>query len=451
MTLGRPASLWKGALALLLLVVPLAARAGEAKEAKLPASPLGKLAAAYLELFDRGDRDALRDFIATSYSTAALQERSAEARAAMHTRIRSTAGAFAVFKVEQDDEYELRLWVRSQLTQEWFRLWFQREQQPLAPFRLSGIVIEPVNCPLPPLCRPRLSEAQMVAELGPYLDGLAAADLFSGVVLVARDGTPLFEKAYGASAWKTPNQASTRFGLASMGKMFTGVAVAQLAEQGRLSFQDPIRKYLPEHPRDITGRVTLHHLLTHTSGMASFLDARGLAEIQFLSLQDSLAVFFRRGLSFEPGERWQYSNAGYITLEAIVERVSRQPFPAYLEEHIYKPSGMRSTSDGFSTAEDLLRFSIALRGNKLLDRENTARVVTGRVQTTWGGARYGYGFADQKVRGQRIVGHAGAAPGWSGQLDIYWESGYTVVVLANREQGIAQRIAIRLRETMPGP
>jgi CubicO group peptidase (beta-lactamase class C family) len=230
--------------------------------------------------------------------------------------------------------------------------------------------------------------------------------------------------------------------------MFVGVAVAQLAEQGRLSFNDPIRKYLPEHPRQITQRVTIHHLLTHTSGLASFVDPEGYSEVQLLSTQDSLAVFFRKGLSFEPGERWQYSNAGYITLEAIVERVSGQSFSAYIEEHIFKPAGMSQTYGSFSTVEDLLRFSRALRENKLLNRENTAKIVSGRVQTTWNQARYGYGFADLEAHGQRIVGHAGAAPGWNGQLDIYWESGYTVVVLADRDAPVAQRVAVRLRDLL---
>jgi len=432
----------------LLLLLSAAAPAGaqEIKEAKLPRSPLGKLAASYLQAFNSGSRDALRDFIAANYSEPALRDRSAETRATLQWSFYRSMGSLAVFRAEEPSEDELRLWVRTRLSGEWMRLSFSAA--PGKPLRLPGIVFEPVLCPSRAACPARLSDAQVVAELTSYLDALSASDAFAGVVLVARDGAPLFEKAYGASRWQAPNQPSSRFALASMGKMFVGIAVAQLAEQGRLSFQDPIRKFLPEQPRQITDRVTVHHLLTHTSGLASFVDPEGYSQVQLLSAQDSLPVFFRKGLSFEPGERWQYSNAGYITLEAIVERVSHQTFSAYIEQHIFKPAGMTDTSGGLSTARDLLRFSSALREGKLLSREDTASVLRGRIQTTWAEARYGYGFAVQEAHGQRIVGHAGAAPGWNGQLDVYWDSGYTVVVLADRDAPVAQRVAVKLRDLL---
>lgn len=439
---GRPAVF------LLLLLLSAAAPAGaqEIKEAKLPGTPLGKLAASYLQVFNSGSRDALRDFIAANYSEPALRDRSADSRAELQWSLYRSLGSLAVYRAEQTSEDELRIWTRARQTGEWMRLRFAAA--PGKPLRIPGIIFEPTLCPSRAACPARLSDAQVVAELTSYLERLSASGAFAGVVLVARDGTPVFEKAYGAGPGQTPNLLSSRFALASMGKMFVGIAVAQLAEQGKLSFQDPIRKFLPEHPRAITERVKVHHLLTHTSGLASFVDSEGYAEVQYLRPQDSLAVFFRRGLSFEPGERWQYSNAGYITLEALVERVSGQHFSAYLEQHIFQPEGMRDTSSGYSSARDLLRFATALRENKLLNRETTGKVLRPRIQTTWNEARYGYGFAVLEAHGQRIVGHSGAAPGWNGQLDIYWESGYTVVVLANREVPVAQRVAVRLRDLL---
>jgi CubicO group peptidase (beta-lactamase class C family) len=369
-----------------------------------------------------------------------------EARATAQWDLYRSTGGLAAFETEEPGEGELLVWTRARLTGEWLRLRFTAEAG--SPLRIPGIVFEPVPCPAWADCPRRLSDAQVVAELRSYLETLASADSFSGVVLLARDGQPLFERPYGLDVANAPTQLSARFALASMAKMFTGVAVAQLAEQGRVSFQDPIRKYLPEQPRKITSQVTLHHLLTHTSGMASFLDPQSLAEIRSLSLQDSLAVFFRRGLAFEPGEQWQYSNAGFMTLDAIVERVSGQTFPAYLEEHIFKPAGMKESLGGYTTAEDLLRFSTALRGYRLLNREYTEKVVSGRAQTGEPGARYAYGFLDQEANGQRIVGHGGASPGWNGQLDIYWDSGYVAVVLANRDAPAAERIAVRIRDLL---
>lgn len=417
------------------------------KEAKLPGTPLGKLAAAYLRVFNSGSRDALRDFIAAHYSEDALRDRSAETRTAQHWSLYRSLGSLTVYRTEEPSQDELQVWARAQRSGEWMRLRFSAA--PGKPLRLPGIIFEPVLCPLREVCPAGLTDAQVVAELTSYLDELSASDAFAGVVLVARGDTPLFEKAYGASPWQAPNQPSSRFALASMGKMFVAVAVAQLEERGHLSFQDPIHKFFPEHPRQITDRVTVHHLLTHTSGLASFVDAEGYAEVQSLSPQDSLAVFFRRGLSFQPGERWQYSNAGYITLEAVVERVSHQSFSVYLQEQVFQPAGMRDTYGGFTSARDLLRFAGALRENKLLSRENTANLMKPRIQTTWADAGYGYGFAVLDAHGQRIVGHSGASPGWNGQLDIYWGApGYTVVVLADREVPIAQRVAVRLRDLL---
>jgi len=432
---------------LLLLGAALPARAEGMKAAKLPDSPLGKLAASYLQAFNAGSRDALRGFIAANYSEPALQEQSAEARAEQQWTLVRSSGTLDVYRAEQPADDALAVWARARRTGEWLLLRFAPESA--QPLRIPGIVFERTTCPSWADCPARLNDAQVVAELKSYLDTLVAADAFSGAVLLARDGTPLFQQAYGNALFGIPLQTSSRFALASMNKMFTAVAVAQLAEGGKVSFQDPIRKYLPEYPRKITEKITIHHLLTHTSGLPPYLARGELESIQAATVQEYLPAFFAKPLLFEPGERWSYSNAGFITLDAIVERVSGQSLSEYLEQHIFAPAGMGHTVQGISTAEDLLKFANALRQNKLLGPKFTRKLLQGKVQTDWGdGSRYAYGFLEEDVNRQRIVGHGGSAAGWNGQLDIYGESGYTVVVLANRDAPTAHRVAVHLRDLL---
>jgi hypothetical protein len=120
----------------------------------------------------------------------------------------------------------------------------------------------------------KMSEAEIAKETESYLAQAFGEDAFSGAVLIARDGKPIFEKAYGLAnqSANLPNKVDTKFNLGSINKSFTSVAIAQLAEQGRLSFNDPISKYLPDYPnKAVAAKVTIHQLLTHTSGMGNTL------------------------------------------------------------------------------------------------------------------------------------------------------------------------------------
>lgn len=335
-----------------------------------------------------------------------------------------------------------------------------------------------------------MQEAGIIKDLAAFLEQLVADDQFSGAVLVAKNGSPLFKQAYGLASkvFNAPNRIDTRFNLASMNKMFTGVAIVQLAEQGRLSFSDPIAKYLPEYPKAIAKKVTIHHLLTHTSGMGSYWNDRFDASWATLrTVQDFLSLFIDDPLAFEPGEQWQYSNAGYIVLGAIVEQISQQSYFDYVREHIYRPANMLNTDayemdrpppniaigytraglegepepgsrrnnlflhvvkggpagGGFSTVEDLLNFSIALQEHRLLTEEYTNIVLTGKVnlpepQKT--STSYAYGFFDETINSHRVVGHSGGAPGINSCFHMYLDLDYTVIVLSNYDVPAARQV-----------
>src|SRR5204862_5965341 len=206
---------------------------------------------------------------------------------------------------------------------------------------LVAAVIASTESPAPQ--SPAKSEPEPASEFQSYFDSLAADNKLSGVVLVAKDGITVASKAAGIAnkATGAAIDLNTRFNLGSMNKMFTAVAVAQLAQAGKLSFTDNVGKHLPDYPnKDVAGKVTIHQLLTHTSGMGMYWGERFKEQREkLLTVAAHLPLFAGDALAFPPGEKFQYSNAGYMLLGAIIEKASGQDYHTYVGEHIYKPSG----------------------------------------------------------------------------------------------------------------
>ena len=340
------------------------------------------------------------------------------------------------------------------------------------------------STPIPPTATPGIpSAADWTADLAAALDAWAANDQFSGAALVAQDEDVLLEAAYGLAdrAQNLPNQVDTKFNLGSMNKMFTAVSILQLMEAGKLSLDDTLLQHLPDYPNpEVAAQVTIHQLLTHTSGLGDvFTDEFIQDPHRYRSNADYLPLFVNEPLLFKPGEEFSYSNAGFVVLGLIIEKVSGQSYDEYVQQHIFDPSGMAdsgafaidanipnlatgyTTRDfmgneldaltsnsgmipvkgfaaggGYSSVEDLLRFRHALWGYKLLSAASTELLTTGKVEM---GpiTRYSYGFMDRNAGGERVVGHTGGAPGICSFLYMYPDSGYTVVVLTNNDDGCA--------------
>ena len=331
--------------------------------------------------------------------------------------------------------------------------------------------------------------AETAAAVQSYLDSLAAEQKLSGVVVVAKHGKPIASKAAGIAnrATDEPITLETKFNLGSMNKMFTAVAIAQLAQEGRLNFQDKVAQHLPDWPnKEVADNVTIHHLLTHTSGLASYWGPEFNEKREtLLTVSDHLPMIAKQAPSFPPGEKFQYSNSGYMLLGAIIEKVSGQSYYDYVQRNIYDRAGMTETgfydakqptpqvaigytkaggSDseventgmrevrggpaggGYSTAGDMLKFHVALREDKLLDEEHTRTVLTGKVDTGTPLGRYGYGFSE----GDRVVGHNGGAPGIAANFDMFPDNNYTAVGFANRDR-MLMPVTLKLRELIPAP
>ena len=198
---------------------------------------------------------------------------------------------------------------------------------------------------------PPISSSQSIAEMTTVLDGylakLAAEDGFSGVMLLAKDGKAVFEKAYGFAdrANRSPNTTATRFNIASVGKQFTIAAIELLKSQGKLKAEDTVGALLPGYPNEQAKKATVQQLVDHRGGIPDFFgpEFSALSPSKFRSNADYFAFVAPRPLDFEPGAERRYCNGCYIVLGEIIAKVSGIPYERYVEEKIFAPRGMKNT------------------------------------------------------------------------------------------------------------
>jgi D-alanyl-D-alanine carboxypeptidase len=333
----------------------------------------------------------------------------------------------------------------------------------------------------------RMAQADALATLRDHAEQRAGADEFAGAVLVARHGKVLLQHAWGHADRKagTANTPATRFRIGSMNKMFTAVATLQLVEAGKLALDDLIGKHLPDYPnKEVAAKVTVRHLLTHTGGTGDIFGPQ--FEEHRLTLRehrDYLQLYGSRGLTHEPGARFEYSNYGFVLLGALIEQVSGESYDDYVRDHVFRPAGMTSTGSlpesvevagrsvgymqaspaggawvpntdtlpwrgtaaggGYSTVGDLLRFAQALGSGKLISRATLTQATRPHRQ------QYGYGFGMQGEGRLRSYGHGGGAPGMNGELRVFPRLGYVVVSLSNLDPPAASELVEFFALRMP--
>jgi CubicO group peptidase (beta-lactamase class C family) len=401
-------------------------------------------------------------------------------------RFRSMTGGFELKKAEESTATRFSGLVQERDSDQFARVTV--EVEPTEPHRIVRLDLRAVPRP-PEFALPRLSESDLVAALRAKLEADTAADKFAGAVMVARNGQTIFSGAYGLAdrERKIPNKLNTRFRIGSMNKMFTGTAVLQLVQAGKIKLDDPLGKYLTDYPnQDIAAKVTIHQLLTHTGGTGDFFGPEFEAHrLELRTLQDYVKLFGPRGPAFPPGSRWAYSNYGMLLLGVIIETVSGASYYDFVRDNVYKPAGMVGTGSlaedevvsdrsigymkrdgvwkpntdtlpyrgtsaggGYSTVEDLVRFASALTAHKLLNAQNTELLTTGKAETP-GGGKYAYGFDERIDQGIRSFGHGGGAPGMNGDLRIYPRSGYVIAVLSNVDPPAAARISQFIGNRLP--
>ena len=377
---------------------------------------------------------------------------------------------------------------RNRLTGGWQGLSFTFDGTPEE--RVTGLQIQPARPPkgVPP--PPALTVEQAKAELSAFLDRLAEAEAFSGTALLARNGEVVFEAARGIADRNhgVPMRLDSKLNLGSMNKMFTAVVIGQLVDEGKLSFQDSVSKFLGGKgwTKADLSKVRVEHLLSHTSGLGSYFnDTYERTARQLLrKVDDYRPLVAEETLAFDPGTKWQYSNTGFLLAGAVIEAATGKDYFDVVRERIYAKAGMIGSDaydidlvvpnlaigysrertaqgprwrantfehvirggpagGGYSTVRDLLAFAEAMRKGALVSPATAERLWTAKPELQ--SPEYGFGFGVGQDALGRTAGHSGGFSGISSILDVYLDSGWTVVVLSNVDGGMPP-VAQKLRE-----
>jgi CubicO group peptidase (beta-lactamase class C family) len=297
--------------------------------------------------------------------------------------------------------------------------------------------------------------------------------LFNGNVLVAQKDKVVFQKSYGLAnkEWNIPHTAETKFRIGSLTKQFTAMLILQLKQEGKINLQGRITDYLPWYQKDPGDKITLHQLLTHSSGLPNYTTTEAVNDINIHNYSpEEIAKKYCVGKpEFEPGTKYKYCNSGYFLLGVIIETITKKPYAQVLKERILDPAGMKNTGmdtpeqivvnraygytfsfDGYantdyinpatatysaggmySTVADLYLWEKGLYGNKLLSGENTDTMLTPNL------GKAGYGIFINKIKSPdsgrmtTIMGHDGSISGFSSSMLRYAEDDIIVILLDN--------------------
>ena len=436
-----------------------------------------------------GDQTAYEQFAQKNYSPAALAEYPAAGQADSLARIYTDTGGFQLERITGEGPDSVQAEAVDRITKSRHCLTLTRKDGLIADFTTRALY--PAG---PQLTTPEPDElVQTVSRIaGEY----TSRDLFSGVILIAKGDKVVFEKAYGKAsvAWNAPMTLRTRLNVASIGKMLTGVAIAQLVDAGKLSYDDTVGKLLPDYPeKAVRESVTVRQLLSHTSGLGPKDYYQGEAwqtRSRLRSVADYLKVVEQTtSRAGEPG-KYSYMNSGYVILGAIIERVTGGSFYDYVQEHVFKPAGMTHSfypemdsedsdvavpltnlfNDSFDkgqeyiyrlgrprnaiyelagrggpqggaylTARDLFAFVKTLRGGALVSAARFKEMTMAQsgpgagAGGLTGSAREGLGIEVVTRNGHTFFGHTGGDLGVASLVYWYPDTGYTTIVLSNRD------------------
>src|SRR5690625_1915107 len=326
------------------------------------------------------------------------------------------------------------------------------------------------------------SMKELQTKFDKHISKLSESGKFSGSVLVSLDGKIVLSKGYGMANYEldVPNTPQTVFRIGSLTKQFTALAVMQLVEKGLIALEDRITKYLPVSALE---EVTIHHLLSHTSGIWNYTDSPEFLKncIQFHSVDNLIKTFIGEPNEFKLGEKFSYSNSGYALLGKLIELVSGKTYEAYLDEKIFNPLGMKYTgydheeivikgrasgysidensnlknaeyidmsvpySSGglYSTIEDMYVWDQSLFTEKLL----TKNVFEKMVQP-YSEEGFGYGWITLTHNNRKVIGHSGGIPGFASMYLKYLEDKGSIIILSNILSDTANDLSWELGEML---
>ena len=314
-------------------------------------------------------------------------------------------------------------------------------------------------------------ERNREVALDAYFKNQTEQQNFSGTVLIVQNGTILLKKAYGFANYEldVSNTLATKFRIGSLTKQFTALAIMQLQEKGELKVSDKLARYIPDFPN--AANITLHQLLTHTSGIFNISTMPDILERakQSITLEKEVDIIKHGKPEFSPGHHYSYNNSGYIVLTSIIEKVSGKSYENYMQDHIFKPLGMTSSGvdspialiknraagynkdqrglinapysdmawnagagELYSTIDDMCRWHRALRNATILSQEYINTLMAPHVQMETDNEWYGYAFWHvKKTPFGPLIGHRGSAVGFRGVYYYYPDHDVTLILLSN--------------------
>ena len=460
----------------------------------LPNTPAGKQAKEVLELLNGTSSYKLDDYINSQYAPGFRDAFPVATHKSIFQTTQTMFGKVNVVDIKKSTPNEISLVIKSESKDAWLNLILQVEPDP--PHRIVSMGLKPGSNPNQTEKQGEKSQKETkdgkgnpqkgkgtlfsnFEELHQYLLKKTEENKFSGSVLIARNDTIIFQKAYGFASKRfgIPNTIDTKFNLGSINKIFTSIAIAQCMEKGKLSIDDPIGKYLTQFPKEIAEKVTIRFLLNMRSGWGDYWGNEYYLshKDQLRSVSDYMDFIKDIPLDFEPGTNFQHSNTGFEVAGAIIEAVTGMDYFDYIKKYIYESAGMANTDSynrdgpvknlavgytnmnpnapegteyiwnntymlsprgtpaggGYSTVEDLLKFDNALRNYKLLDTTYTNYLIS-RFQGSPGDP-----FSYPK-KTYRIVG---GAPGINAFLGMDFQSSYSIIVLSNYDFPVAMEVA----------
>ena len=469
---------------------------------ELPETPPGKRAGEVIAFLNGTSSLDLDDYIKNQYASGFRDAFPLAAHKAVFQTTQTMFGRLTVADLSESGTDKISIVLKAEKIDAWLNLIVQIE--PDEPYRIASLGLVPGSRPdnyeemendgksskgsgneegTKAGSKPTFSNLK---ELGRYLREMERENEFSGTVLIAENGEPIFHEAYGYASkrFEVPNKRDTKFNLASCNKAFTAIAIAQLMEKGKLSLDDQIGQYLDMFPREIAEKVTIRHLLNMRSGWSDYWSNEYYLNhiTRLRSVSEYMEFIKDIPLDFEPGTNFQHCNTGYIVAGAVIEAVSGTDYYDYIRKNIYEPAGMTNTDSydkdgpvenlamgytnmnradregtgyewnnmyslpprgtpaggGYSTVEDLLKFDKALRGFKLLSPAYTGYYLH-RFEGTPG---------DSFTPPEKLYRIAGAAPGICAFIALDFQSYYSVIVLSNYDLPTAMNVGAEIVEML---
>jgi CubicO group peptidase (beta-lactamase class C family) len=455
----------------------------------IPDTPEGRQIKALLDALAKPEAAALKQFVEGHFAASALAQTPVETRVERIRGMADRMGPIELLRVPAARDGRAELVARARNSGDILTITLDLE--PGGDKRIKGLSVEAEpggagggggrSGSNEPKEAPKGSDAEVAAAADQWLSQLSAKDEFSGVVLLARNGVPFFQHACGLAdrARGVPNAVDTRFNVGSIGKAFTSATIAKLIREGRLADTDTIRKVLPGSKIPSADRITVRQLLDMSSGLGDTFGPEFAANPHRLrELSDYLTLFETKPLRFEPGAKREYSNAGYVVLGLMIEKLTGKKYRDAVQEAVFGPAGMSDTgffqvdeatprrAIGYTRHEEVRSHAEASKapaagapGGKPELQPNTD-LLPGRGSSAGGSfstaadlLKFAGAFAKGTIdlardgdapRGQLAI--AGGTAGCNAVLESEPEKGFTVIVLVNEDPPLAEKTGRKLRQ-----